>query len=58
MAQIELLAKSGVDPAAFVWTHAQQGTMDSHIEIAKMGAWVSLDGMGWMAPDSRLIRTR
>ena len=51
-AQIELLAKSGVGPEAFVWTHAQQASLKSHIEIAKMGAWVSLDGMGWMAPDS------
>ncbi|MEZ4771612.1 MAG: phosphotriesterase [Bacteroidia bacterium] len=51
-AQIALLREEGVDPSAFVWTHAQQGTMASHVKAASMGAWVSLDGMGWMAPDS------
>jgi phosphotriesterase-related protein len=52
MAQVKILAENGVAPQAFVWTHAQQGTMKSHIELAKLGVWVSLDGMGWMAPDS------
>ncbi|MCB0840845.1 MAG: phosphotriesterase, partial [Bacteroidetes bacterium] len=52
MAQVKVLAENGVSPEAFVWTHAQGGTMKSHIELAKMGVWVSLDGMGWMAPDS------
>ena len=47
--QLRILEEEGVAPEAFVWTHAQGGTEASHIAIAKMGAWVSLDGMGWMA---------
>jgi phosphotriesterase-related protein len=46
--QIDLLKKMGVAPDAFVWVHAQ-GEMKKHTytQAAKMGAWVSLDGMGW-----------
>lgn len=51
-AQLEVLEELGVSPSAFVWTHAQQGTPESHIAFAKKGGWVSLDGMGWMAPDT------
>ena len=47
-AQIELLQKTGVHPSAFVWTHAQAETdLSLHIKAAKLGAWVSLDGIGW-----------
>jgi phosphotriesterase-related protein len=46
--QIDLLKKLGVAPDAFVWVHAQ-GEMKKYTysQAAKMGAWVSLDGMGW-----------
>ena len=44
-AQIEILKKEGVDPEAFVWTHAQQGTPDGYIRAARQGAWISLDNV-------------
>ncbi|MEJ7829880.1 MAG: hypothetical protein WKF91_16850 [Segetibacter sp.] len=46
--EIELLQKAKVHPSAFVWTHAQneQDKM-LHIKAAKLGAWISLDGIGW-----------
>ena len=51
-AQLKILAEEGVAASAFVWTHAQSGSPEAHLDIARQGAWVSLDGMGWMAPDS------
>ena len=46
--EIELLQKMNVHPSAFVWTHAQ-AELDKalHIKAARLGAWVSLDGIGW-----------
>lgn len=44
--QIELLIKEGVSPQAFIWVHAQsENDLQQHIEMAKKGAWVSLDGL-------------
>lgn len=43
--QISVLAEYGVSPAAFIWTHAQAGTLDGWIKAARMGAWVSLDNV-------------
>ncbi len=46
--QIELLQGLGVAPSAFVWVHAQQELYKhTYTQAAKMGAWVSLDGIGW-----------
>jgi phosphotriesterase-related protein len=46
--EIELLQKMKVHPAAFVWTHAQQEEdRTMHVKAAKLGAWISLDGIGW-----------
>lgn len=44
-AQLALLQSEGVSPEAFVWTHAQGGTLEGHIKAARMGAWVSLDNV-------------
>ena len=44
-AQLELLKSMGVDPSAFVWTHAQWGTMDGYLRAIEMGAWVSIDNV-------------
>jgi phosphotriesterase-related protein len=41
--QLGILAEYGVAPEAFIWTHAQGGTLDGWIKAARMGAWVSLD---------------
>ena len=53
LAQIEILKQAGVSPGAFIWTHAQSGTLESHVEAAKMGTWISLDNV---FPDSARIR--
>ena len=46
--EIELLQKLNVHPSAFVWTHAQaEKDITQHIKAAKLGAWISLDGIGW-----------
>ncbi len=49
--QLAILEQAGVAPDAFVWTHAQNGTPEGHVRLAKRGAWVSLDGLGWVAPE-------
>jgi len=49
--QIEILRNEGVSPEAFVWTHAQMGTLNGNIEAANQGAWISLDNVS-NAPSS------
>ncbi|HET8737117.1 MAG TPA: phosphotriesterase [Pricia sp.] len=46
LAQIDILKKMGVSPEAFVWTHAQSGTMGGYAKAAEQGAWISLDNIG------------
>jgi len=43
--QISILKNHGVDPSAFIWVHAQRGTIEKIIEAAKSGAWISLDNI-------------
>lgn len=43
--EIRILKEEGVDPSAFVWTHAQGGTPEAHISLAKEGCWISLDNV-------------
>jgi phosphotriesterase-related protein len=43
MAQLRVLADMGVSPQAFVWTHAQNGSIEGYLKAAKKGAWISLD---------------
>ena len=44
--QIDILRSSGVHPGAFIWVHAQnEKDMRRYAEIARAGAWVSLDGL-------------
>jgi phosphotriesterase-related protein len=46
--QLALLQKTGVHPSAFVWVHAQmEKALSAYTLAAGMGAWVSLDGVGW-----------
>ena len=46
--QIEVLQKMKVHPSAFVWTHAQSEQDNTlHVKAAALGAWISLDGIGW-----------
>jgi phosphotriesterase-related protein len=42
--QIRILKEFGVDPSAFIWTHAHNELdFGKHIEAAKMGAWIAFD---------------
>lgn len=44
--QIEILKNEGVSPTAFIWVHAQsEKNYEKHLEAAREGAWVSLDGL-------------
>lgn len=43
--QIEMFRQRGVSPSGFIWTHAQNGSLAKNIEAARLGAWVSLDGV-------------
>jgi phosphotriesterase-related protein len=46
--EIEILKQSGVHPSAFVWVHAQnEKDKTLFLKAAKMGVWVSLDGIAW-----------
>jgi len=44
-AQMGVLKEEGVSPEAFIWTHAQQGTLEGYIQAANQGAWISLDNL-------------
>ncbi|HAQ19954.1 MAG TPA: aryldialkylphosphatase [Prolixibacteraceae bacterium] len=42
--QLGILKKYGVDPSAFIWTHAHnEQDFAKHTEAAKMGAWIAFD---------------
>jgi phosphotriesterase-related protein len=42
--EIEILKQFGVDPSAFIWTHANnESDFNRHIEAAKMGVWIAFD---------------
>jgi len=44
--ELDILQKEGVAPAAFIWVHAQnEKNSANHIKGAKMGAWISFDGL-------------
>lgn len=43
--QIERLKNADVSPSAWVWTHAQSGTLDGNLKAASEGAWISLDNV-------------
>lgn len=46
--ELEELRGIGVHPSAFVWVHAQnESNKNLYTKAAQMGAWVSLDGLGW-----------
>ncbi len=51
LAQLRVLSEMGVSPEAFVWTHAQGGTLNGYIEAAGRGAWISLDHINAGRPD-------
>lgn len=44
--QLEILKSNRIDPAAFIWVHAQNEKEQEHyVRAVRDGAWVSLDGL-------------
>lgn len=44
--EIEILKQEGVSPEAFIWVHAQvEKDSVNHVKAARMGSWISLDGI-------------
>jgi len=43
--QLAVLENEGVSPSAFIWTHAQAGSIEKNLEAARLGAWISLDAV-------------
>jgi phosphotriesterase-related protein len=44
--QLTIVEKTGLDPSAFVWIHAQnEENLDIHRQVARRGAWVEFDGL-------------
>jgi phosphotriesterase-related protein len=44
--QLDVLRSHGVHPSAFIWVHAQnEEDKTSYVKAAKMGTWISLDGI-------------
>jgi phosphotriesterase-related protein len=43
--QINVIKSYGIDPTAFIWVHAQQGSLEGNIAAAGEGAWISLDNV-------------
>ena len=43
--QISVLQEHQLDPSAFIWVHAQGGSLEGNIRAAELGAWVSLDNV-------------
>jgi len=46
LAQLQILKQYGVDPSAFIWTHAMNERSNEKIrEVAHTGCWVAFDGI-------------
>ena len=46
MFQLKILEKYGVDPSAFIWSHAmEENSKNKVLAVAEKGAWVLLDGI-------------
>ncbi len=43
--QIDILKKYNIDPSAFIWVHAQSGSVSGNIRAGKEGTWISLDNI-------------
>jgi phosphotriesterase-related protein len=43
--QVLRLRNNGVSPKAWIWTHAQSGSLEANLEAASEGAWIALDNV-------------
>jgi len=55
-AQLKILEKYGIDPSAFIWSHAMEENSRSKVlTIAEKGVWIAFDGvMPEMEPSVRI----
>ncbi len=54
--QLSVLAVEGVAANAFIWVHAQnEKDLEKHVRAARMGAWISLDGLSMENTDQYVI---
>ncbi len=55
--QLDILEAEGFDPRRFISIHAQaEEDFALSLEIARRGAWLSYDGIGWGADDERYLQ--
>ena len=53
--QLDLLRELGVSPGARIWVHAQnENNKEMHVRAAKVGSWVSFDGVNPESMQSHL----
>jgi phosphotriesterase-related protein len=55
--QLAILEQMGVHPSAWIWIHSQNETEPKHhIDAARRGAWISLDGISPESIDAHVER--
>ncbi len=55
--QLDILESCGFDPRRFISIHAQaEEDFALNLEVARRGAWISYDGIGWGDDDERYIQ--
>ena len=55
--QLDVLEQEGFDPRRYISIHAQaEEDFAISLEIARRGAWLSYDGIGWGDDDERYLR--
>jgi phosphotriesterase-related protein len=58
LAQLNILKDYGIDPSAFIWTHAMaEPSMDKILTVAQTGCWVSLDGIDEKTASKILVKS-
>lgn len=49
--QLEVIEQAGYTPSRFIWIHTQaEPDFDLHLEMARRGAWLEYDNIGWDDP--------
>ena len=56
--QIDQLKNNGVFPQAWIWTHAQSGSLEANLEAAREGAWIALDNVNAGADNIEMYAQR
>lgn len=50
--EVAILQEMGISPSAFIWVHAQaEEDFQNYLKAARLGVWISLDGIGWSVDD-------